>query len=103
MKRQAKKVSTSKKKGAKKPDKFMEEWRAKLDRFKWLRSNIPRLEDTLTKLREIRAPKVIVDNEARLIKKYKAEYKALDADLHSYDEAAKRLLRAIFCPDDEET
>jgi len=103
MKRQAKKVSTSKKKGTKKPDKFMEEWKKKLDRFKWLGYNIPRLEDTLSKLREIRAPKVIVDNDVRLIKKYKAEYKALAADLHSYDEAAKRLLRAIFCPDEEET
>lgn len=89
-----KKVSTTKKNGKK--SEVLEEWGDKIERAKWLNGNIPRLEDTLKKLREIRAPKVIIDNQVRLIKKYKAEFKALDEYLKKRDAAMKSLLRAIF-------
>jgi len=95
-KKQAKKPA---KKQAKKPAKksdFLAKWEEEYGRCLVLEKKVAGAESMLKRLKEIRAPKNVIEGQARLIKEYKAEFKEVSKSLRKRDMAAKRLLRLIF-------
>lgn len=71
----------------------------KMNEIKFLMKHIPYIKARQKKLKEIHAPKSILDNEVRLIYAYTHRLNRLKAWWYKQMTPEERLLRVIFDPD----
>ena len=71
----------------------------KLNQIKYLMKQLPYIKARQKRLKEIHAPKSILDNEVRLIYAYTHRLNRLKAWWYKQMSPEERLLRAIFEPD----
>jgi hypothetical protein len=73
----------------------------KLNQIKFLTKHLPYIKARQKQLKEMHAPKSILDNEVRLIYAYTHRLNRLKAWWYKQMSPEERLLRAIFAPDSD--
>ena len=71
----------------------------KINQIKFLIEHLPYIKASQKRLKEIHAPKSILDNEVRLIYAYTHRLNRLKAWWYKQMSPEERLLRSIFTPD----